>query len=152
MLMLLFYIGDERYALEIEHVVEVFPMVALKKLHHAPDYIAGLFNYRGRIVPAIDLCTLIHGNPCRYYLSTRIILINYLDSDQTEHLWGLIAERVTETLNKSETDFIDPGITVDGFPYLGKIITDEQGMIQFVRVENLLSSSQQAYLLPSDED
>jgi chemotaxis-related protein WspB len=149
MLMLLFYVGDERYALESRHVVEVVPLVALKKLHHAPDYVAGLFNYRSRIVPVIDLCKLLRGNPCRAHLSTRIVLVNYLDSDRTPHLLALMAERVTETLNKSDTEFVDLEIAVDAAPYMGKIITDEQGMIQCVRVEYLLPSSQQAYILQS---
>ncbi len=107
MLMLLFYLGDDRYALESRRVVEVVPLVALKKLHHAPEYLAGLFDYRGLIVPAIDLCHLIRGTPCRSYLSTRIILVNYLDRSPTPHIVGLMAERITETLNKPETEFVD---------------------------------------------
>lgn len=149
MLMLLFYIGDDRYALECRQVVEVVPRVALKKVHHAPDYIAGLFNYRNLIVPVMDLCHLIRGVPCRPNLSTRIILVNYPDRDQTIQVLGLMAERVTETLNKPETEFV-PGITVDAAPYLGKLIKDEQGMIQCIRLEYLLPSPQ-AYLLPVQE-
>jgi len=146
--MLLFYVGDERYALESRLIVEVIPLVALKKVHHAPDYVAGLFNYRSSIVPAIDLCQLIQGTPCRSLLSSRIVLVNHLRGDRTPQLLGLMAERVTQTLNKTEADLLDPGAMVNAAPFLGKIITDEQGMIQCIRVEYLLPSSQEAYLLP----
>lgn len=202
MLMLLFYIGDDRYALEGSRVVEVVPRVALKTLHHAPEYIPGLFNYRSRFVPVIDLCHLIQGTPCRPLLSSRIILVNYrqdspegdslpsswlqrsrLDaiaphfpkpneeddtnreqdnyatltgsrivSTYTSQILGLMAEKVTETLNKPETEFVDPGIKLNAAPYLGEMITDEQGMIQFVRVEYLLPESQRVYLLPQQEE
>jgi chemotaxis-related protein WspB len=180
MLMLLFYVGDDRYAIESSRVVEVIPRVALKTLHGAPEYIPGLFNYRSQLVPVIDLHHLIRGNPCRPHLSTRIILVNYQRHDSpegdflsfaerdshaavapdytnarltpTSQILGLMAERVTETLNKSETEFVAPGIQVDAAPYLGEMITDEQGMIQFVRVEYLLPESQRTYLLPSQED
>jgi chemotaxis-related protein WspB len=63
-----------------------------------------------------------------------------------------MAERVIETINKPENDFVDPGIKVDAAPYLGEMIADEQGMIRLVRVEYLLPESQQAYLLPQQED
>lgn len=149
MLLLLFYLGDDRYALDSKRVVEVVPLVALKKLHHAPDYLAGLFNYRGRIVPAIDLCHLIRGHSCRPHLSTRIILVNYLDRQQNPYILGLMAERVTDTVNKSETEFIDSGLNTDAALYLGKMFGDEQGMVQCIRVEHLLSESQRTYLLPS---
>ncbi len=152
MLMLLFYIGEDRYALETKRVVEVLPMVKLKTLHHAPAYIPGLFNYRSRLVPVIDLCHLIRGSPCRSHLSTRIVLVNYQvrrePSDRSWQILGLMAERVTDTLNKPETEFVDPGIKLDAAPYLGEMITDEQGMIQCVRVEYLLPESQQINLLP----
>lgn len=152
MLMLLFYVADERYALECKRVVEVVPMVALKKLSSAPEYIAGLFNYRGRIVPVIDLRNLIQGDRCTRNLSTRIILVNYLDREQTQHVLGLMAERVTETLDKKESEFVDSGINVSAARYLGKLIRDEQGMIQCLQVEYLLPESQRASLLSDGEE
>lgn len=161
MLMLLFYVGDERYTLSGRRVVEVVPLVALKKLYHAPEYVAGLFNYRNRIVPVLDLCRLICGEPCQTNLSTRIILVNYLEDntsisntlqEQNPHILGLMAERVTETLDMPESEFVDSAIKIDAAPYLGKILRDEQGMIQCLRVEYLLPESQRAYLLPAQEN
>jgi chemotaxis-related protein WspB len=160
MLMLLFYVGDDRYSLDSRRVVEVVPTVTLKKIHQAPEYIAGLFNYRGHLVPVIDLCHLIQGTHCRAYLSTRIVIVNCQSQDasadghsQKPQILGLMAERVTETLNKPESEFISPAIKVDASPYLGEIITDDRGMIQFVRVEHLLPASyQQNYLLSQQQE
>jgi len=75
MLMLLFYVGDDRYALDSKRVVEVVPTVALKKLHSAPEYIPGLFNYRGHLVPVIDLCQMIQRRQARAYSIARIVLV-----------------------------------------------------------------------------
>ena len=58
MLFLLFQIGKDRYALEASRVVEVVPLLALKELPQAPKGVAGLFNYRGALVPAVDLSEL----------------------------------------------------------------------------------------------
>ena len=160
MLMLLFYVGDDRYALDSRRVVEVVPTVTLKKIHNAPEYISGLFNYRGHLVPVIDLCQMIQGREARAYLSTRIVLVNCQFPDTSEGnggslrgplILGLMAERVTETLDKPETEFVSPGIKIDSTPYLGEMIADDRGMIQFVRVEHLLPESQKTYLLPQQE-
>jgi Chemotaxis signal transduction protein len=54
MLMLLFDVWDDRYATDSRRVVEVVPTLTLKKLHSAPEYLPGLFNYRGHLVPIVD--------------------------------------------------------------------------------------------------
>jgi chemotaxis-related protein WspB len=155
MLMLLFCIDNERYALASEQIVEVVPLVNLKTLPHKPDYFAGVFNYRGQIVPVIDLCQLLHGKHSRDYLSTRIVLVNYQGNrsdsawkPETPYILGLMAERVVETLHKSDLDLVDVNLQIGTAPYLGKMIVDDQGMIQCLRIEGLLAESEQVYLLP----
>lgn len=152
MLMLLLNIGNERYAIESRQVIEVIPLVVLKSLPHQPEHIAGVFNYRGRIVPVIDLCQLMRGKPSSEYLSTRIVLVNYWGSNNTElqapYILGLMTEQVVETLHQSESEFVDPNIQIDTAPYLGKMIVDDRGMIQCLRIEYLLSEAQQVNLLP----
>lgn len=147
MLMLLFYAGNNLYAIDSSQVVEVIPRVALRKVHHVPEYVAGLFNYRGTIVPVIDLCHLIQGNPSRSYLSTRIVMVNYPMKDNTLRYLGLMAERVTETLNKPNTELVEAAIQVNEAPYLGEMIMDDKGMIQCIRLDKLFSDSQQKYLM-----
>lgn len=138
MLMLVFQLGKDRYALETSHVVEVVPSLVLRKLPRAPEYVAGIFNYRGTIVPVIDLCQLTQDRPCDNCLSTRILLVQVRGDHGSSRCIGLRAERVTETLKVSESDLVSPGIAVADAPYLGKLISDAQGMIQCIRVEDIL--------------
>ncbi|MBM0745596.1 chemotaxis protein CheW (plasmid) [Phormidium sp. CLA17] len=178
MLMLLFCLENERYALESKQIVEIVPLVEIKKLPHAPDYISGVFNYRGQIVPILDLCQLIQGRPCHTHLSTRIILVNYfhtltpekataetaatnlllesqnraeVTSKQPVSILGLMAEQVVETLNKPEAEFVDAGVSVKTAPYLGKMIMDAQGMIQCVRIEYLLPEAERSTLFATHD-
>ena len=65
MLILLFYVYDDRDALDCRPVVEIVPTFTLKNLHSAPEYIPGLFNYQGHLVRVIDLCSLIQGTVAR---------------------------------------------------------------------------------------
>ncbi|MDJ0581112.1 chemotaxis protein CheW [Crocosphaera sp.] len=147
MLLLLFHLGDERYAIDSKKVVEIIPQVLLRKLYQAPKYVAGVFNYRSKIVPAIDLCYLIGEYPCRHCLSTRIIIVNYPMADGTSRYLGLMAERVTDTLYKSENEWRSKEVTSEIAAYFGEIIPEKDGMIQTLRVDQLLSNTQRNWLL-----
>ena len=150
MLLLLFHLGDERYAIDSKQIVEIIPQLSLRKLYQAPKYVAGVFNYRSRIVPAIDLCYLIGDYPCRHCLSTRIIIVNYPMPDGATRYLGLIAERVTDTLHKPEREWIPTEVTSDVAAYFGEMIPEKDGMIQRLRVDKLLSDSQKTWLLPDN--
>ncbi|MEG4047260.1 MULTISPECIES: chemotaxis protein CheW [unclassified Microcoleus] len=65
MLIWLFYVYDDRYALDCRPVVEIVPTFTLKNLHSAPEYIPGLFNYWGHLVRVIELCSLMQGTLTR---------------------------------------------------------------------------------------
>jgi chemotaxis signal transduction protein len=65
MLFLLFQLNESRYALEAGCVLEILPLVEIKKLPHAAPGVAGLFYYRGAPVPVIDLSALALGRPAR---------------------------------------------------------------------------------------
>jgi chemotaxis-related protein WspB len=162
MLMLLFYIKNQCYALPSQQVVEVLPLVTLKTLPHAPEYFAGVFNYRGQIIPVLDLCQLMGGKPCCEHLSSRMILVNSQGENTAKSsvisttatsavsVIGLIAERVVETLHKPEIQLVDANVQIGAAPYLGKMILDEQGMIQCLRIEYLLSEAEQVDFLPAN--
>lgn len=122
MLFLHFQIGDGAFALAADRIVEILPLVELKQERHAPEEIAGSFDYRGRFIPVIDLCVLELGRPSRRRLSTRIIMVR-LPEDET--MIGLIAENATETLRLDPADFAPfaPG---------------PRGLVQRVDLESLL--------------
>jgi chemotaxis-related protein WspB len=141
MLFLLFQIGNDRYALDCRHAVEVIPYLALKKIPQAPRGLAGIFNYRGRPMPALDLCEMAFDRPARELLSTRIIVVNYTDpATRTGQCLGLIAERATGMMRREEKDFVNAGIKMGAAPYLGPVAMDDQGVIQMLHVEHLLTS------------
>lgn len=112
-------------------------MVKLKEVPHTPDYFAGLFNYRGVVVPVIDLRQLIQGCPCQMRLSTRIILVDYFKEDKTPTIIGLIAERVTEAVRKSQDAFVSPGLAMQDAPYLGGFVMEDKEMIQYIDLDLL---------------
>jgi chemotaxis-related protein WspB len=138
MLFILFQLGNDRYALDASRVVEIVPLLEMKQLPQAPKGVAGIFNYRGRPVPAVDLSALTLGQPASERLSTRIIIVNYADGVGGTHLLGLIAERATDILRKEVKDFVDSGVRLNQAPYLGPILMDDQTPIQWIYEQRLL--------------
>ena len=136
MMMLLFKIDGERYSLSVADVVELVPYVSLQSLPKAPGYIAGLMNYRGNIVPVVDLSILICERPVKRLMSSRIILIK---PAKDEHRYiGLLAENMTEAIKIDEATFTDTGVRADTGAFVDKIAMDGAGMIQIVNVSKLL--------------
>jgi chemotaxis-related protein WspB len=138
MLFLLFQLGKDRYALEASRVVEVVPLLEMKQLPQAPKGVVGIFNYRGRPVPAVDLSALTLGRPAGERFSTRIIIVNYPDDTGTNRLLGLIAEHATETLRKDPKDFVDSGVKLGQAPYLGPILMQDPDPVQWIYEQRLL--------------
>jgi len=149
-LFLVFRIGSERYALQAIEVAEVLPRLPLKPIPHAPAWVAGVFAYRGAVVPVIDLSALTFGTPAQARTSTRLVLVNYRPDATTEaHLLGLILEQATDTLRCDPADFQPYGLDNRQTPYLGPVRKDEQGLLQWVRVSDLLDEQVRALLFPS---
>jgi chemotaxis-related protein WspB len=141
MLFLLFQLGEERYALEAAQVVEVLPLLDLKKIPHSPDGVPGILNYRGQPVPAVDLSELTLGRPAHRRLSTRVILVRLAAKVGEERLLGLIAEKATETMHRQAEDFVPSGLTNGKALYLGPVTTDARGFIQWIKADQLLPAS-----------
>lgn len=152
MLYLLFQIGGDRYALEARQAVEVLPYLTLKTIPQSPRGVAGIFNYRGRPVPAVDLSELTLGRPSRERLSTRIIVIQYLDRSRQPHLLGLIAEQATGMIRREEREFVDAGVRTRSAPYLGPVLMDDKGVIQLLCVQHLLADSVRELLFAGEPE
>ena len=153
MLFLLFQIGSESYAIEAERVVEVLPLVKLKSLPQSPAGVAGVFTYRGRPVPVLDLCELALGRASRARRSTRLLLIKYAESKEgAQRILGVIVEYATTTMRKHPDEFMEAGVRNDGAPYLGPVVEVDRGLVQWVRVEKLLPPQVQELLFTQVEE
>ncbi len=138
MVFLLFHLGQDRYVLDATRVVEVLPLVNLQKIAGAPRGVAGIFNYRGQPVPAIDLSELTLGRPANERLNTRLIVVHYPDESGRDHLLGLIAERVAQTIRREKKDLVESGLKLGAAPHLGPVLLDDRGVIQLIREQHLL--------------
>ena len=143
-LLLLLSVGEQLYALESERVVEVIPRVMLRPVSGAPPHRPGVFNFRGRVVPVVDVSQLIAGRPCTAHLSSRIIMVRHGEANGEPGLLGLLAERVTDTLLKPRSSFQPAEGAAELLPFLGGVALDERGLIQLLHTDALAQAAMAA--------
>lgn len=97
MLVVVFQVADERYALAARVVIEVLPRVLLSRVPHAKPWHAGLLAYRGSAVPVIDLNRRLLDASCPPRLGNRVLLVEHARpaTGQRER-FGLLVEQVLE--------------------------------------------------------
>lgn len=146
-LFLLFSMGTDRYALDVREVVEVLPLRRLKQIPAAPDWVAGLFAFRGTPVPVLDLSWQALGRPAIVRTSTRLVIVSYQPQAGQPARWlGLILEQASDTLRSPAEAFVAGGLSLPDAAYLGPVLKTEQGLVQWVRVADLLDDTMRALL------
>jgi chemotaxis-related protein WspB len=145
-LFLQFEIGDDAYVLEAARVTRVVPLVDIKRIPRAPVGVAGAFNYHGTAVPVVDLSEITLGRPAARLLSTRVILVPVrvgagAVGDGHERLLGLMAEKVTQTLERNLADFGHAGVTTEAAGFLGPVTMAGTRLLQWIDVRRLLPAA-----------
>jgi chemotaxis-related protein WspB len=149
-LFLLFRIGTDHYALDATEVVEVLPLTALKTIPGTPSWVAGLLPWQGAPVPVIDLSALATGVPAVARTSTRTVLVHYRrHAGEPARPLGLRLEHATETLRCDPAEFVDAGVDTAPARYLGPVRHDARGLVQQVRIADLLPDAVHARLFPA---
>jgi chemotaxis-related protein WspB len=137
MLVVTFQVGSERLALDVRRVHEIVPCVRLQAVACGPPWLAGVFIYRGQIVPVIDLHHLLRMGDCPVHLSTRILLVPHRGDGQ-ERLVGLLAAEVADVREIPPPSPTASGLEAPGRLSLGPVFVDGKEIIHLVELERLL--------------
>jgi chemotaxis-related protein WspB len=90
---IVFALGPARYAVELRWVREVFTLGPVTPVAHAPESVAGVVNYRGAIMPILDLMVLLGGPdaaPAAAYSGEGAILIQVEDVRAALRVSGVV--------------------------------------------------------------
>lgn len=100
---LTFTIGSEAYGLEIKYVTEIIGIQEITEVPELPEYIRGIINLRGKIIPVMDV-RLRFKKPIREYNDRTCIIV----VDIKEISVGLIVDAVSEVMNIQEQNVVPP--------------------------------------------
>jgi len=150
MLYLVFHVDGQRYAISACDVVEVLPILETKRVIGAPEYLNGIFCYRGVLVPVVDFCRMACGRDAIKVMSTRILVVNYMRDQQQGKWLGLIAEGVTETrkIEDGALRAVSVG-EATGFSH-GNLFEDKYGTIHCLDSQRILPDEVHRYLFSVD--
>jgi len=100
---LTFSLGNESYGIEIKHVTEIIGIQPVTEVPELPDYIRGIINLRGKIIPVMDVRLRFKKTFREYNDRTCIIVIDIGDVSI-----GLIVDSVSEVLSIQENEIVVP--------------------------------------------
>ncbi|TWU30825.1 chemotaxis protein CheW [Novipirellula artificiosorum] len=93
----------QRYATPSSSIIEVIPVVQSRPVVGSEDWLQGLFDYRGRLLPLVDSSRLLGHTASEIRMASRILVIRPSDDTQDDrHHLGLIVEQV---LGSEDVDF-----------------------------------------------
>ncbi len=116
-----FKLGSEEFALDILKVQEINRIVEITKVPKAPDFVEGVINLRGRVIPIVDIRKKFHLNIKEATKETRIIVVNIMNKTI-----GLIVDSVSEVLRINSLTIQPPppliaGLDSDYIKGVGKL-------------------------------
>lgn len=142
-LYLTFELGEETYGLEILKVQEIMGIMPVTRVPKTPDFVRGVINLRGKVIPVIELRRKFGMDPNEDTERTCIIVVQVAGAD-TDVTMGLIVDEVAEVLEITE-DRIEPppsfGSAVDTefILAMGKV---EEKVVMLLDVDKVLSGGE----------
>ena len=135
-----FSLGSEEYGIGIIKVKEIIGMIPVTPLPQTPEYVKGVINLRGKIIPVIDLRLRFGMNTIDYTDRTCIVVVEIDSNSGSRHI-GIVVDSVSEVINIKGTDIEDTpsfGMTLSTQYILGiaKITGSVRVLLDIDRVLN----------------
>jgi purine-binding chemotaxis protein CheW len=103
---LTFKLGDEVFATDVAKVREVLDFTNITKIPRTPDFMSGVINLRGNVVPVVDLRLCFEMSKTEKTVNTCIVVVEML-VDGESNVIGALADSVEEVIDL-EPDQIQP--------------------------------------------
>ena len=117
---LTFKLAEERYAINVAYIKEVLSVPRITKVPRMPEYMSGVINLRGSVVPVVDLCKKFDLGETTRGVDTGIIVIEILqnreEADERVLTVGVFSDAVEKVITIEEAE-IEPapriGVAID---------------------------------------
>ena len=107
---LTFSVENESYGLEIIYVTEIIGIQRITEVPELPEYVKGIINLRGKIIPVMDI-RLRFEKPFREYDEKTCIVVVEIEDISV----GIIVDAVSEVITVRDEDIVPPPDLDDGY-------------------------------------
>ncbi len=140
---LTFILADEDYGIGILKVKEIIGMMSITSVPRTPEFVKGVINLRGKVIPVIDLRLKFSMPEIEYDERTCIIVVE-IDSQDSTLLIGIVVDSVSEVLN-IQSDVIENAPTFGtklNTDYILGMAKIEKGVKILLDIDRVLSSDE----------
>lgn len=115
---LTFTLGEEEYGVDIVKIREIIGMMKVTSMPKMPEYVKGVINLRGRVIPIIDLRLRFGMDEVEHTERTCIIVVEVAAHGGNRLVVGTVVDSVSEVLNIKSAEIEDA-------PALGASLDDD---------------------------
>lgn len=140
--LLTFMLAGEEYGVDILRVQEIRGWDTSTRVPRTPEYVKGIINLRGMIVPIIDLRERFELDPAQYGPTTVVIVLKTY-SGEKERTMGIVVDAVSDVHNLASKELKPPpdfGSAVDT-RFLRGLATVDEKMLIVLDIDHLLGES-----------
>ncbi len=140
---LTFTLAREDYGISILKIKEIIGMMPITSVPRTPDFVKGVFNLRGKVIPVVDLRLKFGMEPMDYTDRTCIVVVEIAGSQSTL-MMGVVVDSVSEVLNVKGEEVEKPptfGNRLDSEYLLGMAKT-ESGVKILLDIDRVLSAEE----------
>lgn len=130
----IFSVDEHRYALPLSTVERTVRAVEVTTLPKAPDIVLGIINVQGRIIPVINICKRFRLHPREMNLSDQLVIAH-----TSKYKISLLVEAVHGVAEYPEQEVVAVEEIIPGIEYVKGVIKLEDGMIQILDIDTILS-------------
>ncbi len=138
---LTFLLGGEEYGVDILRVQEIKGWDNVTQIPNTPDYIKGVINLRGAIVPIIDLRQRFNLENSSYGPTTVVIVLKVINHEK-ERTVGIVVDAVSDVYNIATDEMKPPpdfgGIDIE---FVNGLATIEDKMVITLNIDELLNTA-----------
>jgi purine-binding chemotaxis protein CheW len=134
-----FSVGKENYGVHIEDVQEIIRMPDITRLPQTEEYIKGIINLRGNIIPIIDMRTRFHMEAKEYTEVTRVIVLSIQNK-----LVGIVVDSVSKVLELADKEIEDAPEIIHGLAkeYIEGVGKIDESMIIILKADKVLTAEE----------
>jgi purine-binding chemotaxis protein CheW len=140
---LTFSLSNEEYGIGILKIKEIIGMMPVTSVPQTPDFVKGVVNLRGKVIPVMDLRLKFSMKSADYTERTCIIVVE-IEGKKSDILIGLVVDSVSEVLNISQNDIEKTpsfGSNLDT-KYIQGMAKMEGGVKILLDIDRILSTSE----------
>jgi purine-binding chemotaxis protein CheW len=142
-----FVVHEELFAVNVQKVLEVLQQQHITRVPNAPDYIKGIINFRGEVVPVFETRTKFN-LPQREADKEYVIIVLDLSNDTEFFRVGAIVDKVKDVINIEDTEIKPvPAMSKDfDSSFLKGIFKLQDNFIMLLDIDKIFSSEEKLFL------